>query len=209
MEMKTVTTEFLNHKRQYDAENELIAKLEANPMSKGQVIEMLSRGYTEYEQAQNNNKFAELVQQLEDRGLIVPDSKKSFDQFVSENPGILCLHQSSLQQMDIEEYEKFSNVFKYEYVALHQTSKDQRRYKSYKIYNDMPLDLVGQVGDWVRHYSYDKNGQTLTSGKGYLVRTEFIDLKTEPEKKKFFMEAERLYTKARNEIDDRFKRLNL
>ena len=117
MEMKTVTTEFLNHKRQYDAENELIAKLELNPMSKGQVIEMLSRGYTEYEQAQNNNKFAELVQQLEDRGLIVPDSKKSFDQFVSENPGILCLHQSSLQQMDIEEYEKFSNVFKYEYPA--------------------------------------------------------------------------------------------
>ena len=207
--MSTLTTEFIKRKRQYEDENDLIAELEKNPMSLGQVKEMLTRGYSDYETAQAERRFATLIDDLYKRGLVVPDSPKSYDQFKKENPGLICIKRSTMQQMDIVEYDRFQKAFVNTKVPLVGTSADQLKYKGYKVYDDIPLDLVGQAGNVVRHYSYIENGKKFTSGSGYLVRFEHLNLKDEPSKMKYFSEASRLYNKARNEIDDRFKKLGL
>ena len=79
--MDKTITEFLNLKDQYDAESELMRELEENPLTEGQVNDIMTRGFDEDDVYTNSNRFTGLVEELRKRGMIVNDNPLSFSEF--------------------------------------------------------------------------------------------------------------------------------
>ena len=84
--MNTNTSELLQLKKQYDQENELLQELEKNPMSEGQLNDVLGRGRTALEFATIQKRLSPLLDELRERKLIVDDSPMSFEEFKKANP---------------------------------------------------------------------------------------------------------------------------
>ena len=202
---RTTMQEFLAVKEQYDAETELVKQLKKKPLTEGQVIDMVTRGYSQLEIARRMEKFRPLISDLRTRGLIIDDAPVSFKEFKEANAGVICMKQSTFAQMEIEEYERFKG-------ALQPHSSDmlfnRAEVKSWKLYEDMPLNIEGQYSsDYVIHYKLN-NGKA--SGSGWNVQTSLLvsnPLSKDDENK--FNEASKLYKNARSEIKAIFKDLDI
>ena len=197
--------EFLAVKNKYDAETELVKQLEKKPLTEGQVIDMITRGYSELEIAERMDKFRNLISDLRTRGLIVADAPVSFKEFKEANAGIICMKSSTFAQMTITEYERFKSALRPENSDILWRSAEV---KSWKLYEDMPLNIDGQYSsDYINHYRLN-NGKL--SGSGWNVQTSLLvsnPLSNDEEKR--FNEASKLYKNARSEIKTIFKDLEI
>tara|TARA_B100000959_G_C14759317_1_gene532612 strand:+ start:184 stop:792 length:609 start_codon:yes stop_codon:yes gene_type:complete len=197
--------EFLAVKEKYDAETELVKQLKKKPLTEGQVIDMITRGYSQLEVAQRMEKFRPLISDLRTRGLIIDDTPLSFKEFKEANVGVICMKQSTFAQMTITEYERFKS-------ALRPASSDmlfsRAEVKPWKLYEDLPLSIEGQYSsDYINHYRMN-NGKI--SGSGWNVETSLLvsnPLSFDDEKK--FNEASKLYKNARSEIKAIFNELEI
>ena len=212
--MNTNTSELLQLKKQYDEENELLQALEKNPISEGQLNDILGRGRSSVEYATLSKRLRPLLDELRERKLIVQDSPMSFEEFKKANPKMICIHASSLQQMELREYELFSGSFKrtYEQMVI---GFDSRNWQGFKVYQDLPMDVIGQGFKAVQHYIYSENGREYESGTGFTARRPLllVDVKgtgrISAEDRQKFNEAKKIYSRARKEIDSIFKQLDL
>ena len=97
---KTTMQEFLAVKEKYDAETELVKQLKKKPLTEGQVIDMITRGYSQLEVAQRMEKFRPLISDLRTRGLIIDDTPLSFKEFKEANVGVICIKQSTFSRRE-------------------------------------------------------------------------------------------------------------
>ena len=200
---QTIMTSFLNRKKQYDAESDLMKELENKPMSEGQVMDMLTRGFTDYEAATNKRYFEDLILEFKKQGLIVKDSSITFSQFKKDNPGVIVFRQSTFYQMELGEYERFRNALAPENKAMLIKRAEPI---VWKLYEDMPLDLFGQgYPDNVAHY---KHGNKIT-GYGWKVATNLLPSPLDRDDQQKINNAERIYAQARNEIAEVFNKLEI
>ena len=207
-EERTVTTEFLEHKHRFDSENELIKQLEKKPMTEGEVKEMLSRGYIDLGWAKLNKRFSPLVDDLRQRGLIVPDAPLTFEKFKSNNPGLLSIRHSTLLQMEMQEYSDFRNTFVPSGQSM-LTSQDKRKYPDFKVYEDFPLDMDGQHKNKVQHYSYNQNGKHYVSGSGFMTANVIHMNPGDENRYVWFTNAKNVYDRSRKELTAIFKELGV
>ena len=216
--MNTNTSELLQLKKQYDEENELLQALEKNPISEGQLNDILGRGRSSVEYATLSKRLRPLLDELRERKLIVEDSPMSFGEFKKANPKMICIHASSLQQMELREYELFSGSFKrtYEQMVI---GFDSRNWQGFKVYQDLPMDVIGQGFSAVQHYIYSENGREYESGTGFTARRPIVLVsyknaidglqRISAEDRQKFNEAKKIYDRSRKEIDSIFKQLDL
>ena len=212
--MNTNTSELLQLKKQYDEENELLQALEKNPISEGQLNDILGRGRSSVEYATLSKRLRPLLDELRERKLIVEDSPMSFKEFKKANPNMISIRASSLQQMELREYELFSKSFKRSNEQMIR-GFDSRNWTGFKVYQDLPMDVIGQGFKSVQHYIYSENGREYESGTGFMAKNPLIlvDVKgtgrISAEDRQKFNEAKKIYDRSRKEIDSIFKQLDL
>jgi len=212
--MNTNTSELLELKKQYDQENELLQELEKNPMSEGQLNDVLGRGRSELEYATIQKRLSPLLDELRERKLIVEDSPMSFEEFKKANPKMVSIHASTLQQMELREYEVFSEKFKRSNEQMI-TGFDSRNWIGFKVYQDLPMDVIGQGFKSVQHYIYHENGRKYVSGTGFTAGRLLMLVNVEgtggisAEDRQKFNAAEKIYDRSRKEIGAIFKELAL
>ena len=213
--MKTATKELLEHKNQYDEENELIKALSEKPITEGQVHDMLTRGRSSLQSAEIEQRLRVVLDDLRARELIVPDAPLSFEEFEKNNPNIVCIRTSTMQQMEMTEYDRFSRVFKETPYSVANIPSD--RPDGFKVYEDMPRpDIVGQGGNAVQHYQKKGSGHRLeTSGGGFMCKPNLMLVDTtggnniSREDLDKFNKAKLVYQDARIRITRIFKKLGL
>ena len=212
--MNTNTSELLQLKKQYDEENELLQALEKNPISEGQLNDILGRGRSSVEYATLSKRLRPLLDELRERKLIVQDSPMSFGEFKKANPNMISIRASSLQQMELREYELFSGSFKRSNEQMVR-GFDSRNWTGFKVYQDLPMDVIGQGFKSVQPYIYSENGREYESGTGFMAKNPLIlvDVKgtgrISAEDRQKFNEAKKIYDRSRKEIDSIFKQLDL
>ena len=215
-QMNTEIKELLELKNQYDEENKLLKALEKNPMTEGEFEDMLKRGRTDVEWATIQQRLSKIIDDLRKRELIVPDAPLSFEEFEKNNPNLVCIRTSTMQQMEMVEYDRFSRIFKetsYNVVTV----LPPNRPDGFKVYQDMPRpDLIGQGETAVQHYQKKGNGFKLeTSGGGFMCRPNLMlidatggnNISREDLDK--FNKAKLVYQDARIRITKIFKNLGL
>jgi len=203
---KTIMSEFLDRKHQYDAETELMQELEKKPMTEGQVKDLLSRGLNDYEQAKAYKRFEGLITDFRAKGLIIEDSPVTFTQFKKDNPGVIIFRQSTFYQMELGEYEAFKR-------ALEPTNRSMLTQpvhpKQWKLYEDMPVQVSGQHSNReIYHYRYNSNGMKQT-GYGFRITVHLLPSPVSREDEQKINAAKRLYAQARNEIAEVFNKLEI
>jgi len=216
--MNTNTSELLQLKKQYDEENELLQELEKNPISEGQLNDILGRGRSSVEYATLSKRLRPLLDELRERKLIVQDSPMSFGEFKKANPNMISIRASSLQQMELREYELFSGSFKRSNEQMVR-GFDSRNWHGFKVYQDLPMDVIGQGFKSVQHYIYSENGREYESGTGFTARRPIVLVsyknaidglqRISAEDRQKFNEAKKIYDRSRKEIDSIFKQLDL
>ena len=212
--MNTNISELLQLKKQYDDDNKLLQALEKNPMSEGQLNDILGRGRSSLEFATIQKRLSPLLDELRERKLIVEDSPMSFEEFKKANPNMICIHASSLQQMELREYESFSQSFKRSNEQMI-SGEDSRNWTGFKVYQDLPMDVIGQGFKAVQPYMYVQNGRKYTSGAGFTAKSPLMLINAQgtgrisAEDRQKFNEAEKIYDRSRKEIDSIFRDLAL
>lgn len=194
---KQLVTDFLHRKLDYDDETFLMKELANKPMSEGQIKDMLTRGLTPDVASQNLKKFAPLLNDFREKGLIVADAPLSFKEFKEANPGVICMRKSTLHQMEMLEYSRFSKAV--------EPNMNQHRIQ-WKIYMDMPVMIDGQQDE--SHIHHYKLGNQV-SGYGWRIKTLSLDHKPTKEDKRKFLQAQKLYNDARSEISAIFDELGI
>ena len=212
--MHTNTSELLQLKKQYEEENELLQALEKNPMSEGQLNDILGRGRSELEYANLEKRLRPLLDELRERKLIVEDRPMSFEEFKKANPKMVSIHASTLQQLELREYELFSERFKRSNESI-VSGFDSRNWIGFKVYQDLPMDVIGQGFKAVQPYMYEENGRKYISGAGFMAKNPLMLVNVEGngrislEDRQKFNEAEKIYNRSRKEIDSIFRELAL
>lgn len=212
--MHTNTSELLQLKKQYEEENELLQALEKNPMSEGQLNDILGRGRSELEYANLEKRLRPLLDELRERKLIVEDRPMSFEEFKKANPKMVSIHASTLQQLELREYELFSERFKRSNESI-VSGLDSRNWIGFKVYQDLPMDVIGQGFKAVQPYMYVENGRKYISGAGFMAKNPLMLVNVEgngrisAEDRQKFNEAEKIYDRSRKEIDSIFRELAL
>jgi len=212
--MNTNISELLQLKKQYDDDNKLLQALEKNPMSEGQLNDILGRGRTSLEFATIQKRLSPLLDELRERKLIVEDSPMSFEEFKKANPNMISIHASTLQQMELREYELFSQSFKRSNEQMI-SGEDSRNWTGFKVYQDLPMDVIGQGFKAVQPYMYVQNGRKYTSGAGFTAKSPLMLINAQgtgrisAEDRQKFNEAEKIYDRSRKEIDSIFRDLAL
>jgi len=212
--MHTSTSELLQLKKQYEEENELLQALEKNPMSEGQLNDILGRGRSELEYANLEKRLRPLLDELRERKLIVEDRPMSFEEFKKANPKMVSIHASTLQQLELREYELFSERFKRSNESI-VSGFDSRNWIGFKVYQDLPMDVIGQGFKAVQPYMYEENGRKYISGAGFMAKNPLMLVNVEGngrislEDRQKFNEAEKIYNRSRKEIDSIFRELAL
>ena len=212
--MHTNTSELLQLKKQYEEENELLQALEKNPMSEGQLNDILGRGRSELEYANLEKRLRPLLDELRERKLIVEDRPMSFEEFKKANPKMVSIHASTLQQLELREYELFSERFKRSNESI-VSGFDSRNWIGFKVYQDLPMDVIGQGFKAVQPYMYEENGRKYISGAGFMAKNPLMLVNVEGngrislEDRQKFNEAEKIYNRSRKEIDSIFRDLAL
>ena len=215
--MKTATKELLELKNQYDEENDLIKALSDKPITEGQLNDMLTRGRSALQSAEIEKRLRVVLEDLRSREMIVPDAPLSFEEFEKNNPNIVCIRTSTMQQMEMVEYDRLGRVFKETPYSVVNIPSD--RPDGFKVYEDMPRpDLVGQGGNAVQHYTMKKKGSSYQmdkSGGGFMCRPDLMLVDTtggnniSREDLDKFNKAKLIYQDARTRITRVFKRLGL
>ena len=212
--MNTSTSELLQLKKQYEEENELLQALEKNPMSEGQLNDILGRGRSSFEFANLEKRLRPLLDELRERKLIVEDSPMSFEEFKKANPNMISIRASTLQQMELREYELFSRSFKRSNEQMI-SGEDSRNWTGFKVYQNLPMDVIGQGFKAVQPYMYVENGRRYISGAGFTAKNPLmlVDVKgtgrISAEDRQKFNEAEKIYDRSRKEIESIFRDLAL
>ena len=212
--MNTNISELLQLKKQYDDDNKLLQALEKNPMSEGQLNDILGRGRSSLEFATIQKRLSPLLDELRERKLIVEDSPMSFEEFKKANPNMISIHASTLQQMELREYELFSQSFKRSNEQMI-SGEDSRNWTGFKVYQDLPMDVIGQGFKAVQPYMYVQNGRKYTSGAGFTAKSPLMLINAQgtgrisAEDRQKFNEAEKIYDRSRKEIDSIFRDLAL
>ena len=212
--MHTSTSELLQLKKQYEEENELLQALEKNPMSEGQLNDILGRGRSELEYANLEKRLRPLLDELRERKLIVEDRPMSFEEFKKANPKMVSIHASTLQQLELREYELFSERFKRSNESI-VSGFDSRNWIGFKVYQDLPMDVIGQGFKAVQPYMYEENGRKYISGAGFMAKNPLMLVNVEGngrislEDRQKFNEAEKIYNRSRKEIESIFRELAL
>ena len=212
--MHTSTSELLQLKKQYEEENELLQALEKNPMSEGQLNDILGRGRSELEYANLEKRLRPLLDELRERKLIVEDRPMSFEEFKKANPKMVSIHASTLQQLELREYELFSERFKRSNESI-VSGFDSRNWIGFKVYQDLPMDVIGQGFKAVQPYMYVENGRKYISGAGFMAKNPLMLVNVDGngrislEDRQKFNEAEKIYNRSRKEIDSIFRELAL
>ena len=197
MKNESLMNQFLMRKMEYDDETLLLQELQENPMSEGQVKDMLTRGLHSDQATKQIKKFASILEDFRSRGLIVPDALPSFQEFVDSNPGIICIRKSTFNQMEMAEYSTFKTAIQ---------GSTYEKSKQWKLYDDMPLQTEGQNDvSYVHHYKY--NGKV--SGFGWKVKTFTLDFNVSQEEVRKFNFAVSLYEDARKQIQAIFNDLEI
>lgn len=216
---KTPYSEILSLRKEYEAENELLKELKKKPISEGQLKDMISRGRSELDSALITKRLGNTFDTLRERGMITPNEPISFEQFKDDNPGAVCIQASTFQQMETSEYQAFTDYFKRQNRNNLNTmltgSVGQAGESTFKVFQNLPIDLPGQSGNKVRHYEYHENGKEYVSGTGFTTKRRMM-LRPEPNKSTIsnddrikFKEAKYLYATGRGEISGLFQKLGL
>ena len=196
---KSLTSEFLDMKRQYDADNQLIAEMEKNPLTESQLTEMMNRGIDQYDTAKQLKRLQPVIADLRQRGLITADKKITFKEFQDQNPDALCIRGTTISQMKSDEYRQIKEYLQPKSVW---PELDDRKYKRMAVYSD------GDGGK-VQHYTFNKNGETHQSGFGMSISTNSLPSPVSDADRQKFNDAEKQYKTARNDIKDIVKKLGI
>lgn len=203
---KTLSSEFLKLKSVYDSENELVSQLEKKPLTESQVDEILKRGYSQVDGAKHLKLLQPLLEKLRAKELIVPDKPQTFDEFKTENKDSLCIKASTLQQMETPEYKALTEYLQPKSVWA---ELDERKYKHLAVYQNNPIEAVGQGGKAVIHYTYDKGDEYHHSGTGFMTSRERLRYPLDKDSQAKYSQATKLYREGRREVSRIFKELGL
>jgi len=175
--MNTNISELLQLKKQYDDDNKLLQALEKNPMSEGQLNDILGRGRSSIEFATIQKRLSPLLDELREYELFSQSFKRSNEQMIS--------------------------------------GEDSRNWTGFKVYQDLPMDVIGQGFKAVQPYMYVQNGRKYTSGAGFTAKSPLMLINAQgtgrisAEDRQKFNEAEKIYDRSRKEIDSIFRDLAL
>ena len=201
--MSNRMNEFMTIKQQYDAESELMAELEKKPLSEGQVKDMMTRGYNDVDAATNLKRFNNLIGELKSRGLVIKDSPVSYADFKKANTGSVVIKISTYRQMELDELRRLKDHI----TPSHPFEQDRK--KQLALYDDSPLDIIGQGGENIHHYKYSQNRVVKITGSGWRTVLHLLPPNPTGEDLSKANAAARLYNDARAEIKTIFDGLGL
>jgi len=196
----TIVKEFLDLKKTQEAETELLEQLKKKPMTESQLTNILSAD-TIGQESRNWKKYKPLIAELRSKGMIVEDKELSFSEFKEANPNVMCIRGSTMQQMNTDEYKTIRNYFK---SPSHPYGFDERKYKSMKVYDDLP-----EESRKVKHYSYFDGTETKQSGGGFMTKRTTITYPFLEGDEQKFNDAKKLYEQSRKEVKSIFDDLGV
>jgi len=201
--MSNKMNEFLTIKKQYDAESDLMAELEKKPLSEGQVKDMMTRGFNDVDGATNLKRFNSLIDVLKSKGLVVKDSPVSFEEYKKANVGSVVFKISTYRQMEIDELRRLKNHI----TPSHPFEQDRK--KQLALYDDSPLEVIGQGGKNIIHYKYSQNGVVKITGSGWRTVLHLLPPNPTGDDLNKANASSRLYNDARAEIKIVFDELGI